>query len=309
MKKEIYVIGHKNPDTDSVVSAIVFSDYLQKKGFKSIPVVAGKTNKETNFVLSLAKEKKIKSISSAGSKKFFLVDHGNLEEAVNGLKSSSIFGVLDHHKMSGISTDSPIFYRCEPLGSTSTLVFKVFQEENINLSKKQALLLLCGIVSDTLMLSSPTTTKEDEKTVRVLAKKAGTQTKDLTKDLFKAKSDISGMKVKDILLADYKEYDFSNAKIGVGVYETTDASVANEIKDKIFKEIPRIKKEKKIDFLFFSVIDILTQECFFYLDSLAERETAQKAFGGKRLEEGILAVPGIVSRKKQIVPPLSKILN
>ncbi len=309
MKEKVHVVGHKNPDTDSVVSAIVFSDYLKKKKISATPVAAGKLNKETSFVLSFLKEKNPTILLSAGDKKIFMVDHGNLEESVKGLKNSSIYGVLDHHKMSGITTDNPIFYRSEPLGSTSTLVYKMFSESKIKLTQKQASLLLCGVVSDTLNFNSSTTTKEDKIVSQRLAKLSKLKINDLAEKMFKAKSDISGMKSKDIILSDYKEYVFSKAKIGFGVYETVDFSLINEIKKKLIKELKKIKKEKKLDLIFFVSVDILNKNSFFYIESWKEKEIIQKCFKGKLKEEGIIKIKGMVSRKKEMIPPLSKKLN
>ncbi len=309
MSQLTYVIGHKNPDTDSVVSAIVLSDYLKSKKVKAVACVGGNLNKESKFVLSLAKERYPRKISSASKKTFFLVDHGNLEESIEGMKADSICGVLDHHKMSGISTDMPIFYRCEPVGSTSTLIYKLFEESNIKLNKKQATLLLCAIISDTLKFNSSTTTKEDETIARKLSKLSGLKISELAEKMFKEKSDLSGMKPKEIILNDYKEYVFLKGKIGVGNHETTDISATEEIKEKLLNEMSKIKKEKKVDYLFFTVIDIINKDCYFYLESLKEKELIKKLFKGSTLEEKIIKVRGIVSRKKEIVPPLSKALN
>ena len=226
-----------------------------------------------------------------------------------GLKESSIRGVLDHHKMSGISTDGPIFYRSEPLGSTSTLVYKIFSESKIGLTKNQASLLLCGIISDTLKFTSPTTTKEDEMTARNLEKTSGIKIESLAQKMFKIKSDISGMKTRDIILGDFKDFRFKKSKIGIGVHETTDFSTIEKIKEKIFKEMEKIKKEKRMDLIFFIVVDILNKMGFFYLVTPAEKKIAEKAFKGKYIENDVMVVPGMISRKKQIVPPLSRILN
>ncbi len=309
MSKKIFVIGHKNPDTDSVVSAIVFSSYLKKKKIDAIPVVAGELNKETKFVLSFLKEKTPKLLSLAGNKIFFLVDHGSLEESLDGIKKQSIYGVLDHHKMSGISTDSPIFYRAEPLGSTSSLVYKMFCESKIKLNKKEAGLLLCGIISDTLKFNSSTTTKEDKLIAKKLVSLSGLKINQLAKEMFEAKSDISKMKTKDIILRDYKEYKFSKAKIGFGVHETTNPLSVNKIKDNLIKKMGEIKKQKKLDLIFFAVVDILNKNSFFYIESLKEKEIIKKSFKFKPKEDKIIIVSNIVSRKKDMIPPLSQILN
>ncbi len=306
----IIVIGHKSPDTDSVVSAIVYSSYLKKMRINAVPAVAGKINRETSLILKKMKERKPLSLKKAKKNdEFYLVDHNGLEQSLSGVKEENILGFVDHHQLAGTRTSQPIFCRCQPVGSTSTIIFEMFRESGFRLTRKESGLLLCGIISDTLKLTSSTTTKKDEKIARLLAKETGIKTGDLAQEMFRAKSDISGMNPKEIVIKDYKEYNFLKAKIGVGVYETTSVSAIGEIKEKIFKEISQIKKEKNIDLMFFAVIDIFKKECFLYLDSSEELKIAQQAFKDKYAKKGIIKINGITSRKKQIIPPLSKILN
>ena len=194
-----YICGHKNPDTDSIVSAIVMEDYFKKLGEKAKAIRVGKINRETEFVL---KQNKIKSpvlIKKLSGKEVFLVDHNELEQAGDGIDKAKIIGVLDHHRIGGgISTDGPIYFRVEPVGCTSTLIFKLFQEKEILLNKKQAFLLLCAILSDTLKFNSPTTTKEDIKIAKKLSEICKQNINNLAEKMFKAKSDISGIDIKDL---------------------------------------------------------------------------------------------------------------
>lgn len=309
MKQKIHVIGHKNPDTDSVAAVLVFSDYLKKKGMNVRPVLAGKLNKETEYILNLLKIKPPEILLSAGSRKFFMVDHGDLGQAVSGIKNSQVFAVLDHHKMSGLMTDEPIFYYTKPVGSSCTIIFCFFQKKGMRLAKKQAALLLSGIISDTLKFNSPTTTLEDKKTAKKLSQIAGIKINDFARQMFEAKSDISDIKTKELLLADYKLFDFSGKKVGIGVHETINSYIAEKRKEEIFKELKKIKNKNKINFLFWAIIDIIKNESFLFLISPKEAEIAKKAFNGKYKEENIMFLKGITSRKKQIVPPLAKVLS
>lgn len=306
--KGIYVIGHKNPDTDSVAAALVFSDYLKKKGMNTRPALAGKLNKETEYVLNFLRIRTPEILLSAGSKKFFLVDHGNLGQAVSGIKSSQVFAVLDHHKMSGLVTDEPIFYYAKPLGSSCTIVFCLFQKKGMKLAKKQAVLLLAGIISDTLNFNSPTTTPEDKKAAKELAQISSIKIAEFARKMFEAKSDISDIKTKDLLLADYKVFDFSGKEVGIGVHETTNPCGAEERKQEIFKELKKIKDKNKLDFMFWAIIDIIKNRSFLFLISPKEAELAKKAFKGKYKEGNIMFLKGVTSRKKQLVPPLAKAL-
>jgi manganese-dependent inorganic pyrophosphatase len=306
----IYVIGHRNPDTDSVVSALVFSSYLKKKKIKNFPAVLDRINKESCFVLNLIKQEKPLILEKANQKDYFyLVDHASFEQSIPGLEKDKILGILDHHKLSGLVTDEPVFYRSEVLGSTASLVFKVFQEAGFKVNKKEAGLLLSGIVSDTLNLTSPTATLYDKKTALFLEKISGLEIKKLAQGMFQAKSDISGMKTKEIVQADYKEFSFAKAKIGFGVYETVASSSLDSIKEDVFKEIEKIRKENSLDYVFFGLIDIIKKQCFLYLSSFKEKDLAEKTFKGSYQEDKIYLIPGIVSRKKQIIPLLSKKLS
>ncbi len=310
MSQKKYVIGHRNPDIDSVASAIVYASYLQKKKEKVTSAVVGEIKKETIVILDKFKEKYPLSIKNHKKNcKYYLVDHNSLEQSLPGIKQEDIIGFVDHHQLAGIKTLEPIFCRCEPLGSTSTIIYKMFNESNFKLTKNQAGLIISGIISDTLKFTSPTTTKQDKEIAFLLSKDYNIDINKLAQDIFKVKSDISGKKTKNIVLDDYKEYNFTKAKIGFGTHETTCVTAVNEIKDRLFKEIIKIKKQKSIDLIFFTVIDIFKKECYLYLVSEKETEIAKKAFEFKEIKDNVMIIPGVTSRKKQIIPPLFKILN
>lgn len=297
-----FVIGHKNPDTDSVVSAIVFSKYL-KNG--AVPTIAGELNRETSFVFSFLKEKKPKLLKKAPvNSKFYLVDHGGLEQSIVGINPEDILGVIDHHQMLGLTTVEPIFYRAEVLGSTSTILAKMFQEKGKKIDKRNAGLLLSGIISDTLKLTSKTTTIEDKSIAKELAKISGINIKELAQKMFEAKSDISGMSIKDIVLSDYKEYKHLGKNIGIGVFETVLTAPFKGKDEKILEVLADVKKETKADLVFFGLVDILKKETFLYLLSEKEDNVSKKAFGvsGDR----VVLLKGVTSRKKQLVPCIFK---
>ncbi len=306
MKK--LVSGHRNPDTDSIVSAIALSRYLKKSGIMATPVFIGKMNRETEFILKYFKEKVPQSIQKAmAGAKFYLVDHGGLEQSVPGLKEENILGVIDHHQMGGLKTLEPILYRCEVLGSTSTLIAKMFDERGWSLDKKTASILCSGIISDTLNLTSKTTTPEDKKMIKKLSGIGGIDTGKFSQKMFEAKSDITGINLKKILSGDYKEYNQNGKKVGIGVFETVAVRPFSEKNDRIFELLKKIKKEKGTDFFFFGLVDILKKNTFFYLIGDEEIGVAEKAFNlsGKKSGE-VVILKGVTSRKKQIVPFLLK---
>jgi len=312
---EINIIGHKNPDTDAVVGSLVLADLLKKTkkpldfgGLKIEAKITGDLNKETRFVLKRFKQDIPALIKSAKNKKVFLVDHGGSEESIEGIREAEIIGVLDHHRLDGLKTVFPIFYRAEPLGASSTILAKIFLENNISFSKKQAGLLLAGILSDTLNLTSPTTTKEDQKMVIILSRVSKEKSTVLAKKMFKEKSDISDISIKELIKKDYKEFKAKGIKFGIGVWETTNPEKIKEKKLEILSALELFKRKSKISLIFFASVDILKGESELYLPSVKEIKTAEKVFGKKASGNSIF-LPGVVSRKKQILPLLIKFLE
>jgi len=304
----IHIVGHKNPDTDAIVSAIVLADYFKKMGKKSQALRVGKINRETRFVLNKVKIRPPSLVKSLARKKVFLVDHNEKEQAGDGIERAEISGVLDHHKLGGsIRSKEPIYVRIEPVGSTSTLIFKLFQEMNFQLRKNRAFLLLSGILVDTLKFTSPTTTKEDKKAAEILAKICQEDVNAISQEIFKIRSDISGIKLENLIFSDYKEYQEKSLTFGIGVHETLNPGILLRKENKIFSTLERLKKEKKLNLFFFALVDILKRKTYLFLTGEKEKEIARKAFK-KKTEENLLLLPGVVSRKKQIVPPILKVL-
>jgi len=303
-----YICGHKNPDTDSIVSAIVIANYFNKINKKAKAVRVGKINKETEFVLKQVKIKTPALIKSLAGREVFLVDHNELTQIGDGVEFAEIVGVLDHHRLGGgIKTEKPIYFRIEPIGCTSTLIFKLFQEKGFALNKKQAFLLLCAILSDTLKFNSPTTTKEDIKIAKKLSKISGWNINNLAKKMFKAKSDISGINFKNLLLMDFKKYDEKDINFGIAVHETVLPEMILEKKQKILKLLPQIKKQKKLDLIFFAVVDIIKKQTFMFVVGEKEKSVVEKGFK-KKAKDDLVFLPGVVSRKKQIAPEIIKSL-
>ncbi len=302
-----YVIGHKNPDTDAIVSAIVWAEFKNKNGLKVTPAYLTAINKETAFVLNKFKVKKPKKISKVKeSDKIILVDHNIYKQAVDGAEKAEIIEILDHHYLGDFRTFKPIYCRCEPVGSTSTIISKIFKEKRYKPTKKQASLLLAGIISDTLFLTSPTTTDDDKKLLKWLNKFAGINLKKFAQEMFKAKSDISGLSLKEIITKDYKEFEFSGKKFGIGVWETVDVSPFEGKDSKVIKTIKLIKKNKGLNLLFFGLVDIYNKVLYLYLADKYEKNVAKKSFSVETEGKSLVKIKGVVSRKKQMVPPISK---
>lgn len=309
--KEIIVIGHKNPDTDTVVSAIVMSQLINRVqgpvSGNAVPKISGRLNKETEFVLNYFKQDVPDIIENLAGRDVFLVDHGDFPQSVDGIEEANLVGVLDHHKMGGIKTAVPIFYKVEVIGSTATIIAKIFAGRNVNLNKQQAGLLLAAIISDTLKFASPTTTQIDKDIAQKLVKISEEDIDKLANAMFDAKSDISGITALELITKDYKEYEVKDKKFGIGVWETVAPEKIEVLKDEILSSLKNVKEEKGLDLMFFGIVDIIKNKTkVILLDS--DKEILEQAFGVQS-DNNVLVLDGVVSRKKQMAPPVINYLE
>ncbi len=301
-----YVVGHKNPDTDSVVAAIAFAEFENRVGKPSSPAVAGALNKETAYVLETFGVE-TPPLLPAEDKKIIIVDVNEPSQLADNAKPEEVVGVLDHHKIGGLSTAEPIYVRIEPLGSTSTLVTRLFRAEGFDIRETTAKLLLAGILSDTLNFNSPTTTDIDKETAEFLNKTAGLDMNSLAQEMFKAKSDLTGISSEELVKADYKVFDINGKKVGIGVFETVHPAAALERHAELVDALGKKKTSDGLDYIFLSIIDILGEAAYTITATDEDKALVAKAFETTE-KDGALFSPGIVSRKKQIVPAIEKVL-
>ncbi|HEX8974683.1 MAG TPA: manganese-dependent inorganic pyrophosphatase [Patescibacteria group bacterium] len=306
---KIFVVGHKNPDTDSIVSAIGAQEYFSKVlGKEAQAMRAGELNNETKFVLEhfgVAAPEVIINVAEDDS--VALVDHNETSQVFDGLDYEKVDYIFDHHKMA-IKTEKPIFCHMEPIGSTSSLVAKMMLERGVEISSQTAKLLMAGILSDTLNFTSPTTTEEDKEIAAKINAIAQLDIETFTSEMFKAKSSLEGISIADIITLDYKTFEMGDKNVGVGTWETTFPESVNEKKDEILEALKAKKIDQKLDYIFFMVVDILKQHCDLYLVGEEEKGLAEKVFAGS-VENDLMQLPGVVSRKKQIVPQLTEELS
>ncbi|MCK4525299.1 MAG: manganese-dependent inorganic pyrophosphatase [Candidatus Andersenbacteria bacterium] len=303
MKNKIISIGHKNPDTDSVLSAILVSKFGKKIfGLDIEAVIANDINNETKFVLDLLKLKKPRLLKKIKNEKVIMVDTTEPKQIIDGLTEDNLIAVIDHHNLGGLRSSKPIYFRVEPIGCTGSVIYKILQEKNIKIDKKSAVLMITCIVSDTLNFNSPTTTKDDKKILKELNKIAKLDVQKFVRELFAAKSSLKGISIGDIISKDYKQFDMGKYKVGIGVWETTDPAGINLQKDKLISALIKKKKKEKMDYMFFAVIDIVKNNSYLYIIGNEEEKLAKDVFGIAK--NNIVFSKGTVSRKKQLVPPL-----
>jgi len=297
---EIYVIGHKNPDTDSICSAIAYANFLKLNGINAKAARAGELNEETKFVLKKFNVDAPELLKNATGK-LILVDHNEKEQRVDG--DYEILEIIDHHKFD-FSYSKPIYILCKPLGSTSTIIAEKFFENNLEISREIAGLLISGILSDTVIFKSPTTTEKDREVANELNKIVGLDLVEYGKEMKKIGANIEGKTIEELILRDFKEFNFSGKKVGIGQLELIESEEFLKRKDEILEEMKKIKEKENFNSLIFAVTDIMKEGSTLFC--VGENELVGKAFNVD-LSSGYVYLPGVMSRKKQIVPPLKEI--
>jgi len=304
-----YIIGHKNPDTDTICSAIAYQKFLEKNGVKSEALALGDLNNETKFVLDIfevAYPEKVNKLPRGAE--IILLDHNEESQSIDNINDLDIVEIIDHHKIK-LATDKPISIYIKPLGSSCSIIAEKYFDSNINISKKIASILIAGIISDTLFFRSPTTTDIDKKLVYELNKIAKIDDlENFSLRMFDAKSDLGDIETEELIKLDYKVFNFGGRDYGIGVMETTNKEFAFKRKEEIISKLKEIKNNENLEGIFFVVIDILSEKSWtFYPDQFC-KNLFKKVFNAK--EEGkSLFVDKLVSRKKQIVPKLENCLK
>lgn len=301
------IIGHKNPDTDTICSAIAYEDYLAKKNIKAKAYSLGKINNETKFVLEKFGVSAPEIIAELPhDSEIILVDHNEEGQSIENLKNLNIVEIVDHHKIN-LQTDKPIRIHIEPLGSSCSIVAKKFIAKNFEISEKIAQILIAGIISDTLYFRSPTTTPKDKSLVEKLNEIAKIENlENFSREMFDAKSDVKNLSTEELVRLDYKNFDFSGHKFGIGVMETTNASFGLERKAEILEILKKIKQKENLEAVYFSIVDILKEENHTLCSGVEEEELFMKLFNASKEEENILFAKKLVSRKKEVVPVFEK---
>jgi len=231
-----------------------------------------------------------------------LVDHNERGQSVAGIEEAEVIGVIDHHRVANFQTRTPPYMRVEPVGSTSTIVGKLFAEEGVEVPAPIAGALLSGILADTLLFRGPTTTPEDRRVAALLAARAGVDMDQLGGHILTLASDVSDRSAEDLLTTDFKDFTIDGRDLGIGVIETTNGSDVLARRDDLLAAMERLQKEHGYATMIFAVIDILHERTTILI---VGHEPEVAATFDAPLEAHTIALPGILSRKKHIVPALS----
>ena len=300
------VFGHKSPDTDSTGSPIIWAWYMNEiKGVAAQPVLLGEPNTEAAFVLkrwNLDKPEIVSSVADGTS--VVIVDTNNPAELPDNINDCDITAIIDHHKLvGGLETAGPIDIRIEPLACTATIMWKMIGKDMAQMPADVKGAMLSCILSDTLEFRSPTTTQEDKAIAHDLAKDLGIDISAYAAEMFEAKSDVSAFSDAELLRMDSKEYAVDGKQFRVSVLETTAPKIVLDRKDSLMASMSDVAAEDGADQVLLFVVDILNEEATLLVPNDLVKTVAEKSFGAA-VSGDTVVLPGVMSRKKQIIPNL-----
>jgi manganese-dependent inorganic pyrophosphatase len=303
----ICVVGHTNPDTDSVAAAISYANFLKAQGQDAVACMqtdANSLNPESKTLLARFGLTAPEQIKDAEGKKIALVDHSDIIQAPANIMKAELVAIVDHHKIGDVTTNSPIFFYAQPVGCTCTVLNEMYKTAGIEIPKNIAGIMLAAILSDTVNFKSPTCTPADKAACADLAKVAGVSNMDeLFMEMLKAKSSVDGIPARDLLFRDYKDFDMKGNKVGVGQLELATLDQVAAIRADLYKEMEKVKSEGR-----HSVLLMLTDVVKEGTDLMVISDDAsiiEKAFNNK-LAGNSMWISGMMSRKKQTIPNLQK---
>lgn len=300
----VYVVGHKNPDSDSVCAAIALADLKTKLGVETIPVAQGELNPESAFILGKFGVVAPAVMTSGAGKKVMLVDHSDLSQSLDDLADAEIIGIVDHHKLGDVTTPNPLEAWIWPVGCTCTVVKAMYDYFGVEIPRNIAGIMLCAILSDTVIFKSATCTDKDKEVAEALAKIAGeSDLQALGMEMFKVKSAVDGTPTRDLVFRDFKDFNMNGNKVGIGQLEVVDLAILDGVKADLEKEIQVVKSEGRHS-VFLLLTDIMKEGSEMLVVS-DDGAIVEKAFG-KATENGKVWLDGVMSRKKQVVPNLEK---
>ena len=299
-----YVIGHKNPDSDSICSAIGYAAYkTEVTGETYIPRRAGKVNPESQFVLDRFGLEAPELLENAAGQELILVDHNEVAQAVDGLTEATIKEILDHHKIGDVQTPDPIYFRNVPVGCTATIVYMHYQEQGLTPAKEIAGVLCSGILSDTLAFRSPTCTIVDQQIAKMLAKIANIDIMEHATAMFNAGSQLDGRSPDEIFHMDYKCYNTKTKSLAVAQVTSVSQSELTLLKEKMIPYLKELLPTSGLDMLFLMLTNIIDETTDLLFVGRDSAEVVRTAFQ-RECQPNCVRLPGVVSRKKQMMSPL-----
>jgi len=301
----LYVTGHKIPDSDSICSAIAVTYLKNALGIEAIACKQGNISPETEFILNKFGFDEPMTKTSFAGEDTFITDTTDLILCPDDILDANVIGVVDHHKLGDLTTSTPLEAWIRPVGCSNTIVKEMFDFYGVEIPANIAGIMMCAILSDTVIFKSPTCTKEDTKAVKELAKIAGIENpKEIGMEMFKIKSAVEGTPIRDLVMRDFKDFNMSGTKVGIGQLEVVDISVFDDMKDDLLKDLQALKTEGGRHTVLLLLSDIMKEgsELLIASDDVSKIDAAfnTTSTGSK------VWLKGVLSRKKQVVPFLEK---
>ncbi|OLS40345.1 manganese-dependent inorganic pyrophosphatase [Bacillus sp. MRMR6] len=307
--EKVLIFGHKNPDTDTICSAIAYADLKKQLGYDVEPVRLGQINGETQYALEHFNATTPRLVETVANEvnSVILVDHNERQQSANDISDVRVLEVIDHHRIANFETSDPLYYRCEPVGCTATILNKMYKENGKEIKKEIAGLMLSAIISDSLLFKSPTCTPEDVAAARELAEIAGVDADSYGLEMLKAGADLSDKSVAELISIDAKEFNMGNSKVEIAQVNAVDPAEVLAHQAELEATISKVIEEKNLDLFLFVVTDILTNDSVGL--ALGSKTAAIEKAYNVTLSNNTATLKGVVSRKKQIVPVLTDIFN
>lgn len=303
------IFGHKNPDTDSICSALAYADLKQKLGMDAEPARLGEVSKETQYALDYFKVEAPQLINKVEEniENVILVDHNEFQQSVDNIQDVHIIEVIDHHRVANFETKDPLYFRAEPVGCTATILYKMYKENEVDVPKDVAGLLLSAIISDSLLLKSPTCTDEDVKVARKLAEIADVNLETYGFNMLQAGADLSDKTTSELLSMDAKSFTMGGRNVEIAQVNAVDIKKVYESQEELEDEINNLIKTKDLSLFLLVVTDIINNNS--EVLALGDgKDNVEKAFN-VTLDNNRALLKGVVSRKKQIVTALTDEFN
>ncbi|MGG6311885.1 manganese-dependent inorganic pyrophosphatase [Paenibacillus macerans] len=307
--EKVLIFGHKNPDTDTICSAIAYADLKSKLGWSVEAVRLGEVNGETAFALERFgfEAPRLVEAVAAEAKEVILVDHNERQQSAPDIEQVRVVEVIDHHRIANFETSGPLYYRAEPVGCTATILNKLYKENGIAVPSDIAGLMLSAIISDSLLYKSPTCTEQDVAAARELAGIAGVNADEYGLDMLKAGADLSDKTIGQLISLDAKEFDMGGSKVEIAQVNAVDVNDVLSRQGEIEAALNGIIASKGLDLFLFVVTDILNNDSVGL--ALGKAADAVEQAYSVKLADNKAVLKGVVSRKSQIVPVLTDIFN
>ena len=302
--EKVLVFGHKSPDTDSICSTLAMANLQTKlRGEEVIPCRLGELNEETKYALKYFDVEAPKFIEKVEEgQNVILVDHNEFSQSVDGIENAKIIAVVDHHRINNFQTSEPLLYYAQPVGCTATILLELFKVNNIEIEPKIAGLMLSAIISDTLLLKSPTTTDKDKKAVEELAKIANVDISKYGLDMLKAGTDLDKYTEDELIRLDAKCIEKEEIKYVIAQVNTVSIPDVLKRKAKIEEEMNKEILAKGLSLFVFIITDIVNSNS----EAIVLGDRTELISKSYEIDDDIAVMPGVVSRKKQILPLIEK---